>query len=84
MSFKRSLISFVLSISKGGTSFSGVTVNISFRKAGSVLEDQRSQIHMTITRSVTGIWNAESQTTWFHTTERSHLLEGDKKILRKM
>ena len=83
MSFKRSLISFVLSISKGGTSFSGVTVNISFRKAGSVLEDQRSQIHMTITRSVTGIWNAESQTQWFHTTLRSDLLEGDKKILRK-
>ena len=83
MSFKRSLISFVLSISKGSTNFSGVTVNISFRAAGSVLEDQRSQIHMTITRSVTGIWNAESQTQWFHTTYRSHLLEGDKQILRK-
>ena len=84
MSFKRSLISFVLStISKGGTTFSGVMVIISFRTGGSVLEDQRSQIHMTITRSVTGIWNAESQTQWFHTTLRSDLLEGDKKILRK-
>ncbi len=65
----------------------GVTgdFNVFVRKAGSVLEDQRSHIHMTIARSETGIWTAALQTQWSHTTKRSHLLEEsgrDKKILR--
>ena len=58
----------------------GGWLNFWFRKKGSGLDDQSSQIHIVITRSWTGIWNLWSQTHWFQTVCWSEWRYEEEKI----